>query len=201
MFISHRPQVVAVSAATLVSVVMAVGCGGSSEDGTSSSSTGSAAPAPAAEAPTKAEYIASADKICELGEKETTKIFEDQASLAEELSKPETTASPDQAAQVAAKLADALDRQADLKDATTKKLAALEPPDSGAADAYLKAREQVAEAARSKADAIAAYGKRLDQPTADAIGPADEAVQKASSEDIELAKKFGFESCGGQLVR
>jgi hypothetical protein len=173
------------------------GCGDDNSDGEEAApategtaTTTEEAPA----APTKQEYIAEADKTCsQAAEKQGSKLISQLNKTGEAFSSATTT---DAQSAVASDIVDALNAVADYRADVSKELEALEPPESGPPDTYLRSRERNTESVRDQAKAFQAFA---DSPTQETLDVASQAASKSKSlgqQDLKLAEDYGFEVCG-----
>ena len=171
------------------------GCGGDdSEDSSSGESASVEATEPAP--PTKAEYIKAADQICSdaTASNEFKRMQDDTKTADKELTDAGTD--PALLARAAEDVADAARDRAEIKEAGTKELKALEAPESGAAKDFLKVRLTTVKLTGEVAKTAEAYGKALDVETSQAFAAAVGKANASVAEEAKLAEKFGFKECG-----
>ncbi len=188
---SKRAACVAV--VVLCSVLTAPGCGGSDDQSGGTSGTETTAEP----APTKKGYIAAADSICKKGSTGRTRELFDQSVSLDTQAQASTDGT--EIAKLERKLSELTDERADLKDKVTEDLQALDEPESGAADTYLKARDRSVKISHTLADAIDEYAKKLDEQSVDTLTKAVAEGTKIGETETKEAEKFGFKECGQPL--
>lgn len=181
----------------VVALLALAGCGGSDSSSDESdapvagetSTTEQPPPAP----PTKAEYIAAADKVCKQGNVEGARLVGDLNDTLAALSSATTPEAQKSTASAAANL---LGKIAELRDEVSSDLEALETPEAGPADKYLASRERSTEATRDQVKAFQAYGNAPSPETSAAAAAAAEKSQELTDESRKLAEQYGFKICG-----
>lgn len=181
-----RTRTIAVLAVTLAAGLLAAGCG--SDDGDDSAG-GSAQ----AETPTKNEYIAAADGICEQNRATLKKLAAEQARTR---ARQGEAGSAQEAATAAGPTADNLDEIVAARTEITTQLKALDPPAEGGADAYIQAREAADAALQKEAAALRKFASDPSEANSAATTEANQAAFKAGEQPQEAAEAYGFEVCG-----
>jgi hypothetical protein len=186
-------------ALSVLATTALIGCGGDDSDddesngGSSAQTTTTESPAP-----TKAEYIAAADKACAAAIKANKPTFDEiNAAIARQ----------NAAGQAGESIAEPLREQARLwsrivqaRRELTAKLEALDPPDSGQPPGYFAARDQATKATKQHSETLV---EGAEMPATDAVAAQNasgERLSAASKKALRIAEKYGFKTCE-QLVK
>jgi hypothetical protein len=170
-----------------------VGCGGDDSDDDESNGGSSAQTTTESPAPTKAEYIAAADKACAVAIKGNKPTFDEiNAAIARQ----------NAAGQAGESIAEPLREQARLwsrivqaRRELTAKLEALDPPDSGQPPGYIAARDQATKATKQHSETLV---EGAGMPAADAVAAQNasgERLSAASKKALRISEKYGFKTC------
>jgi hypothetical protein len=172
--------------------LLVAGCGEDEGDSGGGEAATTAKPEPPA-APTKQEYIAEADKICKEAQRDQADVVAELNKHLEALALERPPEEQQASATAAAKEYDAL---ADTRDDVSQDLEALDEPEEGAAEDYLKSRERNTEALRESAKAFQAFANSPTQEASDAAGQAAKKTNSLGAEGEKLAEDYGFKVCG-----
>ena len=147
--------------------------------------------------PTKAEYIAAGDEICTERRGRARKLVQRSNKLQIEANQAGsyavTKANFNKSADLAA-------QQLRLRTITGKKLKALEPPEEGAADAFLASRDRTGAIQKRAIAATRRYANKPSAETVAALEKVSKQLTKSSERDLRLAKRYGFKVCSKPLV-
>ena len=176
---------------SMLAATALIACGGDDSD---DESNGEAAQTKMeSPAPTKAEFIAAADKECAIAIRRNKPIFD---KIDEAVARQDTASKAGQS--IAGPLreqAKLWGRIADARKALTAELEALEPPATGTPDRYLRARNQATAATEQYAKALSNAADTASEATYGAVEERARRLGATSKRARQQARAYGFKTC------
>ena len=168
-------------------------CGGDDSDDSDGASGGSTETTMEAPAPTKAEYIAEADKTCAVVIKGNKPTFNQiNESIARQNAAGQAGESINEELRKQAKL---WNRIVEAREGLTAKLEALEPPESGQPPGYIQARNAATKATEQHSKTLIEGTEMSTVDAVNAQNASGERLSAASKRALRVAEEYGFKVC------